>query len=93
MPKFKKRSRLMSEEAADLMAELSAVYDKIDDLRDRFIDRIKCPGVPRGVLMQTEFGKYGSNRSGWLRHIADTADSLVEPVDHDSAIGVDEVPA
>jgi hypothetical protein len=80
----------MSEEAKDLMSELSAVYDRIDDLRDRFIDRIKCPGVPRGVLMQTEFGRYGNNWNGWLRHIADTADSLVKP---DSAIAVDRVPA
>jgi hypothetical protein len=57
----------------------------IDDLCDRFIDRIKCPEVPRGVLQQTEFGRYGSNRNGWLRHVADTADSLAEPVDRETA--------
>jgi hypothetical protein len=82
------------EEAADLMAELTAVYDKIDDLRDRFIDRIKCPGVPRGVLMQTEFGKYGSNRSGWLRHVADSS-AIYEEIEavEETEFGVDGVPA
>ena len=70
----KKRTRLMSEEAADLMSGLSAVHNRIDDLCDRFLDRIKCPGVPRGVLAQIEFGRYGRDYVGQLRHIADHAD-------------------
>jgi hypothetical protein len=77
MPKLRKRSRLMSEEAVDLMDEVTAVYNKIDDLRDRFLDRIHAPGVPRGVLQQTEFGRYGTSQLGQLRHIADTAETYL----------------
>jgi hypothetical protein len=49
-PFFKQTSAPAPLFEADLMAELSSVHDRIDDLRDRFLDRIHAPGVPRGVL-------------------------------------------
>jgi hypothetical protein len=76
-PFFKQTSAPAPLFEADLMAELSSVHDRIDDLRDRFLDRIHAPGVPRGVLQQTEFGRYGTSQLGQLRHIADTAETYL----------------